>query len=251
MKTKLLLTTLLLHLFFFASLTGAAPVAKDEDAAQAVLTTIGDGSAMERLQRLTGGRAGWPTPEQAVEEYRFLRAYPDYASFLRYSHKETGVDAERVRRVIAPLFELHHAYVLISVIYMPANIVFMGRGAVLIISHQLLQVLDDDELFAMAGHELGHQYFRREYLAAEEAHDYDTLRTIELKCDAISVLSAIILERDPLALQRGFEWALGPIYDMTSAVNEDVYPSLKTRKQLIEQLARDASPKPLQRIASR
>lgn len=215
----------------------ATAASSDDVDIPALLDVIGEGTAVERLRRVTNGRAVWPTAAQAREQFEILRASSEFAPARDLPHAESGKEVDRIRRVLAPLFELHGgSTIIISVLYTPRPIQGIARGSVYLISSGLLRVLDDGALLALSGHELGHQYFRRDFARAEDAGDCRALRLIELKCDAIAVLSLLILDGKPDALVRGLEWAQGPAYAIGSA-DTRTHPALDARKRLIARLA--------------
>ncbi|HEY0173688.1 MAG TPA: M48 family metalloprotease [Pyrinomonadaceae bacterium] len=223
-----------LALASFNAPSRASAIAGDDAELREVLDAIGQGSAVERLRRVTRGRAGWPTEAQAAEEFKILRASEVFAPLRSLGHSEGGDEVARVRRVLAPLFELHGGSTLVvSVLHTPQVVHGIGRGSVLLVSTGLLQVVSDEELLALSAHEIGHQYFRREFARAEDAGDKRALRLIEFKCDAIAALSLLVLNAEPDALARGLDWVKGPAY---SAVSGDTHPDLKLRKQLIARL---------------
>lgn len=67
--------------------------------------------------------------------------------------------------------------------------VMLWRGCVLVFSDGLADSLFDDELAGIIAHELGHSYFEDEMAAANRAKDARAMRVVELKCDAIAILS--------------------------------------------------------------
>jgi hypothetical protein len=73
-------------------------------------------------------------------------------------------------------------------------------GAAVLISPSALDLLTPAELQAVIAHELGHEYFADEYDAARAKKDYDTVKEIELRCDAVAVvaMSRLGLERGAL-----------------------------------------------------
>ena len=82
----------------------------------------------------------------------------------------------------------------------------LWRGCAVAVSDGLADTLDDGELAGVFAHELGHSYFEDEMAAALQARDALALRVVELKCDAVAMLSLKLLGYDPAhflkALQR-------------------------------------------------
>ncbi len=74
-----------------------------------------------------------------------------------------------------------------------------GR-AVLLISESALRLLPVPELQAVVAHELGHEYFWVEYMDARQQKKYETMREIELRCDAVAVIALIRLRLEPAKL---------------------------------------------------
>ena len=65
----------------------------------------------------------------------------------------------------------------------------LEQRTVLLITREALELLDRDELMAVAAHELGHDYFSDEYEEAQERGDHRRLQELELRCDGIAIIT--------------------------------------------------------------
>src|SRR5215211_6729696 len=74
---------------------------------------------------------------------------------------------------------------------------FVWRGCVLVISDSLAKFLTDEELAGVIAHEVGHAYFMDETLAAQRNGKEPVMRVVELKCDAVAMLTLKLMGRDP------------------------------------------------------
>src|SRR5262245_30580507 len=81
----------------------------------------------------------------------------------------------------------------------------LWRGCVLVLSDSLADPLYDGELAGAIAHELGHSYFEDEMAAAQRANDARAMRVVELKCDAVAILSLKLLNYDPTLYLRGLQ----------------------------------------------
>ena len=79
---------------------------------------------------------------------------------------------------------------------------FLG-GAAVLVSEGAVDLLTAEELQAVVAHELAHEYFSDEYETARNSKRYDTVKEIELRCDAISIVTMRGLRLDPGALLSG------------------------------------------------
>jgi len=77
------------------------------------------------------------------------------------------------------------------------------EGAAVLISPHALDLLAPAELQAVIAHELAHEYFAAEYDAARAKKDYDTVKEIELRCDAVAIVTMSRLGLDRGALLSG------------------------------------------------
>ena len=68
---------------------------------------------------------------------------------------------------------------------------FTGLHArsVLLISRETLGLLNTDELVAIFGHELGHDYFWDEFEQARQQADDHRMQELELRCDGVAVIA--------------------------------------------------------------
>ena len=67
----------------------------------------------------------------------------------------------------------------------------------MVISDDLSNSLSDAELTGIVAHELGHAYFMDDAVAAKRAKKSSALRVVELKCDAVAIVSLKLLGHDP------------------------------------------------------
>ena len=81
----------------------------------------------------------------------------------------------------------------------PAWAGFLG-GAAVLVSEAAVDLLTAEELQATVAHELAHEYFADEYEAARSDKRYDTVKEVELRCDAISIVTLRQLGLDSGAL---------------------------------------------------
>jgi hypothetical protein len=79
---------------------------------------------------------------------------------------------------------------------------FLG-GAAVLVSEEAVDLLTAEELRAVVAHELAHEYFSDEYEAARNDKRYDTVKEVELRCDAISIATLEHLRLDSAALLSG------------------------------------------------
>jgi hypothetical protein len=79
---------------------------------------------------------------------------------------------------------------------------FLG-GAAVLISEEAIDLLTAEELQAVVAHELAHEYFSGEYEVARASNQYDMVKEIELRCDAISIITMEGLRLDSGALLSG------------------------------------------------
>jgi hypothetical protein len=65
----------------------------------------------------------------------------------------------------------------------------LHQRTVLLITREALELLDRDELMAVAAHELGHDYVSDEYEEAQKRGDDRRLQELELRCDGIAIIT--------------------------------------------------------------
>jgi Zn-dependent protease with chaperone function len=101
---------------------------------------------------------------------------------------------------IKPLLRLHEREGSIDLrLFTYGGGAFTGLHArsVLLISRETLGLLNTDELVAIFGHELGHDYFWDEFEQALQQADNHRLQELELRCDGIAVIAMARLGVDP------------------------------------------------------
>jgi hypothetical protein len=79
----------------------------------------------------------------------------------------------------------------------------MLEGAAVVVSEEAVDVLTAEELQAVVAHELGHEYFAAEYEAARKSKQYNIVKEVELRCDAIAVITQSRLRLNPELLLSG------------------------------------------------
>ena len=79
----------------------------------------------------------------------------------------------------------------------------MLEGSAVVVSEEAVDILTGEELQAVVAHELGHEYFAVEYDSARQSKQYDKVKEVELRCDAIAVITMRRLRLSPELLLSG------------------------------------------------
>jgi hypothetical protein len=77
------------------------------------------------------------------------------------------------------------------------------EGAAIVVSEEAVDILTAEELQAAVAHELGHEYFAAEYGTARKNKQYDKVREVELRCDAVAIITMKSLGLNPNSLLSG------------------------------------------------
>ena len=147
------------------------------------------------------------------------------------------------------VLEFHHrAGIVEYLLFKSRDPVLMTKaGAFIAISNHALKLAKDDEAFSgIIAHELSHEYFAMQYLHALNAHDYQTLRIIELMCDALCTITMVKLQMNP----DRYSDALTKIIRNSKAsekLNDGTgqMPSLQSRLHVIAEISKQFSSQPL------
>jgi hypothetical protein len=97
----------------------------------------------------------------------------------------------------------------------------------ILISAPALRLLDSEELQALAAHELGHDYFWNDYKEAVDTNNHERAQELELRCDAVAVLTLTDLGLNPRKLLSAVTTAY--------ALNERFGPPLNGKLYVPEQ----------------
>ena len=177
-----------------------------------------------------------PAPISTGEKRLVLKSLPAAGAVTHLTKGE-----QRKLKDLTPVLHLHErdgVYEL-RVISVPQAWIGLYGRAVLLISLPALELLRAEELQALVAHEIGHEYLWQEYAVARKDKDVTRLRELELKCDAIAVLTLQRIECNPNRLILGLEklsWYNRERFG--SATNESGYPSLRARRDLVEAMSR-------------
>jgi hypothetical protein len=77
------------------------------------------------------------------------------------------------------------------------------EGAAVVVSEDALDLLTTEELQAIIAHELGHEYFAAEFALACNNKQWVKMKEVELRCDAISIITMKSLGLNPDSLVSG------------------------------------------------
>lgn len=165
------------------------------------LAAIGSGPIDEMKGRLITNRItvfGSEFRAQAVEAIR--------APILNHQITQ-GKLFRRVERILNRVLELHGRGGKIELILFQDDVpsAVFWKGCVLTVSDGLAEPLHDGELAGIFAHELGHSYFEDEMAGASRTKDARAMRAVELKCDAVAIVSLKLLDYDPALYLRGLQ----------------------------------------------
>lgn len=216
-----------------AALLSAAAAVSAEEATpiEAALRFFSrDGTAVA-LERIASGRPG---PVSALERRLVLAALPaeGEVSELDSGQRQKLAGA----RQILALHGREDVYV-VKVILVPGAAVALHARTVLLISESALELLSREEVQALAAHEAGHEYFWDEYAEARRTGHYGRLRTVELLCDGVAIVTLRRAGIDPRRLTSALEKVVRYNHArFGTALNEAHYPSIHDRRVFARQL---------------
>ncbi len=170
-------------------------------AVEQALTAVGAGSADEIKGRLFTYSITVFSPEVRAQAVAAFSASVDQRGITQ------GKLFRRVEKIFNCVLQLHARSGKIELFLYQHEIpkAMLWRGCVLALSTGLADPLSDDELTAIIAHELGHSYFEDEMASANLTKDARAMRVIELKCDAVAILSLKLLDRNPALHLRGLQ----------------------------------------------
>jgi hypothetical protein len=194
------------------------------------LQSVGTGSVTEMKSRILS----LPFSVYDAEDGR--RAIALLPLSIRASRVSDGKLLRRVESIVRPVLELHHRTDKIELFLyqdrFPQAMVWLG--SVLVISDALAATLHDDELAGIVGHEMGHAYFMIETINARRRGDTQAMRIVELKCDAVAMLSLKLLDHDPADHLRGLRRLDGLARTQGYNPCDRNHPSLEERRRFAQ-----------------
>jgi len=113
---------------------------------------------------------------------------------------------------------------------------FLGLHAsfVLLIARNTMNLLSAEELQAAVAHEMGHFYSWDEYQAALRGRRSNELQELELRCDAIAVITLVGLGLDPSLLIASLKKLTSFNQRIGASANAHAYVSIEDRERFIE-----------------
>lgn len=128
------------------------------------------------------------------QEIEFWRQ--NFYAPLKTKMIESGEPLARLRRLTKLVFQVHHAENQCAAILVSSKIptVLTWKLTFVTFTTRDLEILGDDEIIALAAHEIGHLYYTDELLRARNQNDHALERVIELKADLIAAATLKILE---------------------------------------------------------
>ena len=212
-----------------ANPAASSPLESPRDSALRFFTREDAAGMMARLDSVRPAAVG------PAERARVLATLPEKGEVLALPPGQRDRLAA-ARRVL----ELHQreAVYVVKVIEVPQAAVALHGRTVVLVSRPALGLLGPEELQALVAHEIGHEYFWREYLQARRDRDRPRLQTLELLSDGLAVvtLRRAGIDHTPLlsALEKLVRYnrhRFGP------ASNENDYPPLTERQRFARLLA--------------
>lgn len=191
-----------LSLLALLSLCLPGSINANPDEIEEALAAVGTGSAAEMKSRLFIHNITFFSDEFRAQA---LAALP--ASLHKRRVRQSRL-LSRIEKVFRRTLDLHGRSGKLELFLFQDDIpsALLWRGCVLVLSDGLAEPLYDGELAGIFAHELGHSYFEDEMAMAQRAKDARAMRVVELKCDAVAILSLKLLNYDPalylIGLQR-------------------------------------------------
>jgi hypothetical protein len=141
-----------------------------------------------------------PSPLEANQRARVIAAMPRGAiqpDALTLAKMSLGEE------VLA--YHARHGLITFVIIKVAPAFIGLDGRSVILVSANILPLLNKEEFAALVAHEIGHEYVWAEYQRAKERHDQARIRELELRCDGIAVLTIRRLGLDTQRLLRAIQ----------------------------------------------
>jgi hypothetical protein len=148
--------------------------------------------------------------------------------------------AERAKlAALEPVLDFHGRNGTVEIKVIDVGHAFVGLHArtVLLLSRDALALVTPEELQALAGHELGHEYLWNEYQAAMASAAYPRMQELELVCDGIAVIALRALGLDPAHLVTAVTKMTRYNERLRATTTARSYVSLSERRRFIETMS--------------
>jgi hypothetical protein len=179
-------------------------------------------------------------PGSPVEVLKALRPSPATLAARQLAlaslPPEGDVQPDRKEQVklnaLSPVLEFHERdrVFTIKLIDVPQAYLDLHARTVLVISRRALKLLSAPELQAAVAHEIGHEYFSADYDRARAATDLASLQEIELRCDAVALLTGLALDLDAQDLGRAVTKLTRFNERVGATANAASYPTTEQRE---------------------
>lgn len=101
-------------------------------------------------------------------------------------------------------------------------------------SSSLVDILTADEISALTAHEIGHLYLAHDLLKARKENDLKLARIVELKSDAVSLVSLKAVGINPASLISAIEKLEKARKDSSYPISNDANATLPDRRELLD-----------------
>lgn len=169
------------------------------------------------------------------------------ARSLAMLRKEDMIEPSAARQAkldaLRPVLEYLERDTVVEVKVLRLRLAWAGflEGAAVLVSEEAIDLLTAEELQAVVAHELAHEYFSDEYDAARRNGRYDTVKEIELRCDAIAIITMKGLRLESAALLSGVSKLTTFNERRGFPNNRNLVPSVEERKNFSHAVADSAS----------
>jgi hypothetical protein len=187
-----------------------------------------------------------PVRDQGFRDF-IHRSLPPEVTNRRVADTQIIAD---VRSLIEPVLTLYGRTEVYDLIVIDQQVPFImaDSGVVLVISTGAVASAEsDDELLGYVAHEIGHEYFVKYSVAANDLRRVlmdgrhepaltrkmaEALALIEIQCDAFAALTLAAMRRNPLAFISGYE-RMDRVYPLLIA---EQHPPDKARRQVVSSI---------------
>lgn len=135
------------------------------------------------------------------------------------------------------IYHKRHDVFEIKVIDAPQAAAVLHARAVLLLTRPLIGLLSALELQAVVAHEAGHEYFWVDYDVIRDGLDARARQELELRCDAVAVLTLLELGMNPAPLISAMQKMTGFNERLGAKPNDERYPTKDERVRFARAIA--------------